>query len=315
MAESRSEVAIEWLLSSSDPSIRYLTLVDVLGEPARSDEIVSGNRVRALLDGESPDDPYFKWTGVHWRLVSLAELAVPASDERLGPSVDFVLDWLNSEPLFDIVDGLPRIHASVPGNAVAYCSLLGRTSDHRVKALVDVLLETQWPDGGWNCDEKPNASCSSVHESLATLWGLIEYAKATDDPGVSSAVDRGVEFFLERRLFRKRSTGEVVDPEWLRLHYPAYWHYDVLQALLVLSRADRLSDPRVADALDLIESKRDDHGRWRPDGYYWGPRQTLELSSFGDAPNAEVVDWGRDGPNEMITLNALRVLRAAGRLS
>jgi hypothetical protein len=28
----------------------------------------------------------------------------------------------------------------------------------------------------------------------------------------------------------------------------------------------------------------------------------------------EVVDWGRNGPNEMITLNALRVLKLAGRL-
>jgi hypothetical protein len=28
---------------------------------------------------------------------------------------------------------------------------------------------------------------------------------------------------------------------------------------------------------------------------------------------AEVVDWGRSGPNEMLTLNALRVLKAAGR--
>jgi hypothetical protein len=28
----------------------------------------------------------------------------------------------------------------------------------------------------------------------------------------------------------------------------------------------------------------------------------------------EVVDWGRSGPNEMLTLNALRVLRAAARL-
>ena len=29
--------------------------------------------------------------------------------------------------------------------------------------------------------------------------------------------------------------------------------------------------------------------------------------------NVEIVDWGRSGPNEFITLNALRVLKAAGR--
>jgi hypothetical protein len=143
---------------------------------------------------------------------------------------------------------------------------------------------------------------------------LVEYTNATGDSDALLAVDRAAEFFLERRLFRSRTSGVVIDPEWLRLHYPPYWHYDVLQALLILSRADKLSDPRAADALDVIESKRDEQGRWRTDGFYWGTRSALEPSSLDDAPNVEVVDWGRDGPNEMITLNALRVLRAAGRL-
>jgi hypothetical protein len=35
----------------------------------------------------------------------------------------------------------------------------------------------------------------------------------------------------------------------------------------------------------------------------------------GAGSNVEVVDWGRRGPSEMITLNALRILRAAGRLT
>lgn len=326
MSASGSERAIEWLLSSSDPSVHYLTLVDVLCQPAQAEavrsareQIPSGDRVRALLDGQRPDggfgdDPYFKWSGAHWRLVSLVELGVPSSDERVWLAIDSLLDWLNGEPLFNTVNGLARMHASIPGNAVAYSCRLGVSGDLRVRALVDVLLQTQWPDGGWNCDQNPDARRSSFYESLATLWGLIEYAKATGDIEVSHAVDRGVELFLERRLFRSKSSGEVIDPEWLRLHYPAYWHYDILQALTILSRADKLSDPRVAEALDILESKKDDQGLWRPEGYFWGPQDELESSCLEDAPNAEVVDWGRHGANEMITLNALRVLRAAGRL-
>ena len=325
LSATLSERATGWLMSSSDPSVRYLTLVDVLREPAQADavqsakaQIPNGDRVRALLDGQRPDggfgdDPYVKWSGVHWRLVSLVELSAPASDE-LRLAIDKVLDWMNSESLFETVNGLARIHASIPGNAIACSSLSGMSGDQRVRALVDVLLETQWPDGGWNCDEKPDASRSSFHESLAALWGLIEYAKATGDAKVSRAVDRSAELFLKRRLFRSMSSGEIIDPEWRRLHYPTYWHYDVLQALVILSRANKLSDPRVDEALDIIESKRDDQGLWRAEGYYWGRREMLEPSSLDDSPNAEVVDWGRDGPDEMITLNALRVLRAAGRL-
>ena len=36
---------------------------------------------------------------------------------------------------------------------------------------------------------------------------------------------------LDRRLLRRLSAGEVVDPDWLRLSFPTWWHFDVLRAL------------------------------------------------------------------------------------
>ena len=79
-----------------------------------------------------------------------------------------------------------------------------------------------------------------------------------------------------------------------------------MQALLILSRMDLAADARAADALDEIERKRRPDGRWAADGYWW--RATGESST-------ELVDWWRGQPNPMITLNALRVLKASGRLS
>ena len=43
------------------------------------------------------------------------------------------------------------------------------------------------------------------------------------------------ELFLEHRLFRSMSTGQVINRRWLDLHYPPYWHYDTLHALMILS--------------------------------------------------------------------------------
>ncbi len=282
------------------------------------DEIARGPRVSALLKGQRRDGgfgvhPYQKWTGAFWRLVSLIELEAPRSDPRMRRAASQVLDWLDSGPISNIVNGRSRIHASIPGNAIAVCSRLGMAGDKRVLHLVDVLLETQWPDGGWNCDQKPEASHSSFYESLATLWGLTEYSKATGNTDASGAAGRAAELFLEHRLFRSTASGDVINNEWLKLHYPLYWHYDILQSLVVLSRAEKLSDPRTKQALDIIESKRDRQGLWRSQGYYWRP-MTSTRSPRSDAPRKEVVDWGRRGPNEMITLNALRVIRAAGRL-
>lgn len=319
-----SDPAVNWLLSSKDPSVRYLTLVDVLSESTRTKEVRSAKaaiprsaRIRALLKGQRKDGgfgvhPYHKWMGAFWRLVSLVELAAPRSDPRMRLAANQVLDWLNSGPLTITVNGRARIHASIPGNAIAVCTRLGISGDARVKRLVDTLIETQWSDGGWNCDQKPEATHSSFYESLATLWGLIEYSRVTGNTDASGAAERAAEFFLEHQLFRSTSSRDVINQEWLKLHYPLYWHYDILQALVILSRAEKLSDPRVKEALDIIESKKSKQGLWRSEGYFWRPIASTKSISK-DGPRKEVVDWGRRGPNEMITLNALRVLRAAGR--
>jgi len=120
------------------------------------------------------------------------------------------------------------MHASQEGNALAVCSQLGLAGDRRPPALAETLLESQWPDGGWNCDVAPTASHASFHESITPLWGLVEYADATGDVEARAAADRASELFLSHELFRSRSSGLPVHPEWLRFHHPPYWHYDVL---------------------------------------------------------------------------------------
>ena len=114
---------------------------------------------------------------------------------------------------------------------------------------------------------------------------------------------RTAELLLQHRLFRSSATGQVIRREWLTLHYPPYWHYDILQALLVLSRMRLTGDPRCADALAVLQRRRRPDGRWQPGAYWWKP------PGVPHGP-AEAVDWGRSAPNEMITLNALRILRA-----
>jgi hypothetical protein len=314
------DAGIAWLLRSADPSVRYLTLTEVLGRTVRApvvrevrDAIPHGPRVRALLGGQRRDGgfgnhPYAKWRGAHWRLVSLVELGIPAGHPKALRAAEDVLRWLHTGTHVRWVDGRARIHASQEGNALAVCSRLGLARDPRVRALTDRLLETQWPDGGWNCDPNPRAHNSSVYETVTPMWGLAEFARATGDDDARAAAVRAAEVLLSRKLFRSRRTGEVVNRRWLELHYPLYWHYDVLHGLVLLHRVGLLGDPRTREALDLVEAKRRPDGTWRATSPYWKPAGGRSVSG------AESVDWGRSGPNEMISLNALRVLRAAGRL-
>jgi hypothetical protein len=228
---------------------------------------------------------------------------VPRGHPPALAAAETVLAWLTGRAhrsAVKVVDGLARRCASQEGNALAVCARLGMAGDARVELLARSLVEWQWPDGGWNCDLAASGRRSSFHESLAPAGGLHEYAEATGAAWAEAAAQRSAELFLEHQLFRSLATGEVIHRGWLRLRYPPYWHYDVLQALLVLGRLGRLGDERTGEALEVVRRARRPDGRWQPAGCWWNPP--------GSTRTPEAVDWGRRGPNEMLTLNALRVL-------
>ncbi len=316
------DVSIQWLLSCPEPAIHAIVLEELLGvaqsdsrlQEARS-HWMEGLWVRGLLKGQKEDGgfgvhPYQKWTGAHWRLVSLVELGAPVGMPQACAAAETVLTWLTSDShrqRIQVVDGRTRRCASQEGNALAVCCRLGLFNDPRVSLLAESLISWQWSDGGWNCDKHPKAQHASFYESLAPLWGLAEYVRVNRDEAARQAALLTAEFFLRHRLFRSETTGEIIDPLWIVLHYPLYWHYDILQALLVLSRLIPLVDQRLKEALDTLEALRVPGGGWKAGGSYWYLPATKHS-------NVEVIDWGRRGPNVMITLNSLRVLKAAGRI-
>jgi hypothetical protein len=307
--------AVDWLLASDEPAIRGMARRDLLGEanPADLERVTDGPIVRALLAGQRADGgfgahPYRKWTGAHWRLVSLVELEVPAGEPRAMAALDTVLDWLTAPSYRGSrrrKDGLILSDASMEGNALAVACRLGAAGDPRARQLAESLMAWQWPDGGWNCDARASGRRSSFHESHVPMWALFEYARVSGDDAARRASDRTAELFLSHRIFRRHATGEPIHASWTVLHYPPYWHYDVLQAVHLLARLDRVRDERAADALDLLEERRLPNGRWRAGAYWWQPP--------GSPRAPEAVNWGRGEPSEMLTLNALRVLKAAGR--
>lgn len=244
--------------------------------------------IAGLLRGQRADGgfgvhPYSKWKGAHWRLVSLAELGVGRRNRAARLAAGGVLGWIATpRHTAPVIKGLERRHASIEGNALAACLRLGLARDAKVRFLVDVLLRSQWPDGGWNCDRDPRAHRSSFHESLGPIWGLFEYHRATGDAESLDAARRGCELLLEHRLFRAIRSGDVIHAEWMRIHWPHYWHYDFFQGLRAVHRLGLLCDPRCADALDLLTSLRAADGTWRASGRrYW--RAATEAVDWGDA--------------------------------
>jgi hypothetical protein len=332
---------IETLLASHEPSVRWKVLVRVLGEDQSSSQITaiqedvrSSLRVTALLSGRDADgrlnrgaNVYAKWQGAHWVLATLADLGYPTGDALLAPIGDQVLefwlqDWFFSEFEADtkagayrqrgvpVMQGRHRRCASQQGYAL-YCSTQLGIGHEYAERLVERLLHWQWPDGGWNCDKHPEADTSSFMETLVPMRGLLRYGRAKhSEPAVQAAL-RAAEVLLTRRLFKRRSDGEVIHPEFIQLHYPLYWHYDILAGLKAMVEVGLINDPRCSDALDVLERKELPGGGWPAERRFYNKvTSQVEL-------HADCVDWGgasRTRMNEWVTADALYVLRQAGRL-
>ena len=134
------------------------------------------------------------------------------------------------------------------------------------------------------------------------LEALLEHERAAGgSPEVTKARLRGQEYLLERRLFRRRSTGEVIARDrkggaaWTRFGFPTWWHYDVLRGLEYLRSAGVTPDERLAEAIDLVASKRKDDGRWPLETQYPGVMPVEidegEAGRAGGTPSAPYECW------------------------
>lgn len=316
---------INGMLNSDEPSVRFKVLINVLGKKLESaeikklqEEIKSSRRVKLLLserddDGKIPFNPYAKWYGAHWVLASLSDIGYPSGDESLIPLREHVYGWLFSkkhEKKIKAIHGRTRGCASQEGNALYYLLTLGLVDD-RTEELAERLVKWQWPDGGWNCDKNPGAINSSFWESLIPLRALALHARLTGNEKSRQAAKRASEVFLKRRLYKRQKDGRIMVDDFVKLHYPCYWRYDILFGLKVMAEADFIEDKRCQDALDLLESKRLADGGFPAEGKYY---RVIKKITTGRS----LIDWGgtnKKRMNEFVTADALFVLKKSGRLS
>jgi hypothetical protein len=304
----------------SEPALAWKVKVNIYGENSASDrakqaaEITCNSAlVQTLLAGkDASGKSYRKWIGSHWILAILADLGYPPGDETLFPLMEETFNtWLGAghDKHIRLINGRTRRCASQEGYA-AWSSMKLGFADARTDELIARLMRWQWPDGGWNCDKRPEVNISSFMETLIPLRALGLYAHISGDSKVKTASERAAEVFLKRSLFKTQRDGSVIDEHFVLLHYPAYWHYDILFSLKVLAEAGFISDPRCQAALDLLETK------CLPDGSF-PAEESFSRTTRPQLSGYTPVDWGgirRKEGNPFVTADALYVLRAAGRL-
>jgi len=298
-----NEPVVDWLLDA-DPSIRWQVMRDLTDAPT---EVIAAERSRVasegwgarLLDQQRADGQWgdgtttpFWWSNMY-TLLFLRDLGVDPASSRAKGAIELVRSSVTWGPRFGnspFFEG--EVEPCINGRVVALGAYFGERSDR----LVDRLLNEQLSDGGWNCQAPPSVH-SSFHTTICVLEGLLAFERAFGaTASVTDARLRGQEYLLKRRLLRRLSTGDIVNPAWTQFAFPTLWHYDVLRALDYLRAAKVQPDERIEDAVARVRERRQDDGRWLLDVRH---RNTI---------HEELAGSGVGEPNRWLTLRALRLL-------
>lgn len=266
---------------------------------AERSRVASEGWGRALLDQQHPDGNWGDgvatrlWWSNLYTLLFLRDLGADPTSEPVRTAIDRVRANVTWGPFFGnapFFEG--EVEPCINGRVVALGAYFGERSD----ALVDRLLSEQLADGGWNCEAEHGSVRSSFHTTLCVLEGLLEFERAFGAaPAVTDARRLGQEYLLDRRLLRRKSTGEIIDPAWTAFAFPPLWHYDLLRALDYLRAAGAPPDARLTEGVGVVLERRQSNGLWLLDVRH---RDTL-YEEFAGTVGA---------PNRWVTLCALRVM-------
>lgn len=314
-----TDAVIDWLLAS-DPSIRWQAMRDLTDAPesqwrAERERVETEGWGARLLSHQDEDGQWAggafapagfdwrewkevgqPWTATCYALTQLRQFGLDPASARARRTVELIganSRWdEGNQPYWE-----GEVEECINGRTVAD----GAYFRVDVSPIVARLLGERLEDGGWNCERAKGSLRSSFHTTINVLEGLLEYERATGGtPALREARRSGEEYLLARKLFRSLRTGAPADETFLRFIHPNRWRYDILRALDYFRASALLTgaapDPRLAEAIDYLVSRRLENGAWPLDwtlpGRVWF-----------------ALDEGEGEPSRWITLRALRVLK------
>lgn len=317
-----ADKVLKWLLEPEQPSVRYLTLTQLLGKRESDSEvreararIPSRGWVAEILSHRSPDGWWVRpkgwleprFTGTNWNMLALSDLGASRETPEVRASSEF---WMASAPLRGGgVGGFGggKGHHCYTANMARALIRLGYGDDPRVRNTLEWLVRTAHPKGGWTCRFSTDGPATS--RSLDAWEGLSAFA-AYPRPNWTAAmrgcVERGAEYYLERELHIQ---GDRYEP-WYRFHWPTHYYYDLLVGLDIITALGYTDDPRLRFALDLLRKKRRPDGRWNLDADQPDP-DPESARWFAQHPERRPAPLSFETagrPSKMITLRALTVL-------
>ena len=301
------ESIIKWLLQG-DPAICWQVLQDLLVAPEKAIKVERSKTLQqgwgARIIRKRTSDGLFggglynpKWISTTYSLLLLRRIGIPPDTQPIQTSCQLLLDkGLYRDGGINYFKSMKNSETCLTGMILCLLSYFRFKTD-KFEQILDYLIREQLPDGGWNCRRFQGAHHGSFHTTINVLEGLTEYLQFQDNrrDQIHSARNRAVEFLLQHRLFKSHRTGQVVDSKMTRLSFPPRWRYDILRTLDYFQFSKIPYDPRMDDALEILQKRRLEDGRWALQQRYPG-RTFFEMEEVGK-------------PSRWNTLRALRVFK------
>lgn len=243
-----------------------------------------------------------KYGATVWRLLVLADLGLIRDDPRIRNAVDLFLKvHQRRDGGFSCTSQTSGTsHVCLTGNMGRALLRFGYSDDERTWQAIEWLLDTQLPDGGWNCFMDENPSHSSFNSTWEPLSALHDLPLNRRTKRIKDAIDEATNFLLRHRIYRSCRTGGVINKNWLKLFYPPHYHYNFLTGLALLATKG-VRNELMQDSIELLLSKVTPDGRWSSELTFTGTRNRkgglpLQLEPVGV-------------PSKWLTLQSLLTLK------
>jgi hypothetical protein len=286
----------DWLLEPENPSVRYWTLVDVLGRPGDDAEV---QETRAVIAQQPLVRELFakQHPGGHWGdetkpmtadgtlgVLGLLYTLGVEPDEPTAAGCDSFLRFCQNEcGGFSMVK--TRRSGIFPCTTGVHLPMLlyfGLGDDPRLRRAFEFVIEDMARDDALDCGRYQHRDC--LWGAIAALNGLAALPEDMRSPQSEAVVRR-----LADALLNAEYDFEGEHKRWLTFGVPRAW--DLLSALRALAAHGYGQDPRFAPLLNLVLSRQGDQGCW----FCGSVSRTWPLEK-------------RNRPSKWVTLDVLRLL-------
>src|SRR3989441_426263 len=160
----KSKSALDWLLGEDQPSVRFLTLTQLVERPLHDPEVVAARDTiprkgwaQEILAKQSPAGWWMsgeslyqpKYLSTNWMLLILADLGLTKADPRIKKACDLWIERFAKDDGGFSMDGSKKGHLCVTGNTTRALVQFGYADHPAVRGAFGWLVKNGDKNGGW----------------------------------------------------------------------------------------------------------------------------------------------------------------------